>query len=54
MSERSYHKGSSSKLNSSLSSIKLKIHSFAGKDDPEAFLEWADKLDNNFSVTFLY
>ena len=32
---------------SSLGSIKMKILSFQGKNDPEAYLEWEEKMDQS-------
>ena len=33
------------RIDRDLGSIKLKIHSFQGKNDPEAYLEWGKKVE---------
>ena len=36
------------KVDGNLCSIKIKIPSFQGKSDPEAYLEWVDKVERVF------
>ena len=36
------------KVDGNLGSIKMKIPSFQGKSDPEAYLEWVDKVERVF------
>ena len=48
--------GGHADLDGDLDAIKLKIHSFQGKNDPEAYLEWEKKVDcifdcHNYSKT---
>ncbi|KND56782.1 hypothetical protein BVER_02277c [Candidatus Burkholderia verschuerenii] len=49
-SDGSTKRGSTSKLDSSLNSIKLKIPAFSGKDDPEVYLDWVDQVDSIYAV----
>ena len=38
------------RVDSNLGSIKMKIPSFQGKNDPEVYLEWETKVENIFSI----
>ena len=38
------------RVDNKLGSIKMKIPSFQGKNDPEAYLEWESKVENVFEI----
>ena len=38
------------RVDNNLGSIKMKIPSFQGKNDPEAYLEWESKVENVFEI----
>ena len=47
-SETHDSKPTTSKVDGNLGSIKMKIPPFQGKSDPEAYLEWVDKVERVF------
>ena len=47
-SSETFEPKSNAKLDGSLGSIKMKIPSFQGRSDPEAFLDWVTKVERVF------